>query len=345
MHILDALKALKVDFDEAISPVESKEDLEKIRLSFLGKKGQLTAILRGMGKLSADERPTVGQEANVVREHLEATLAEKRKTLAARDLEKKLASEKIDVTMPGRDAPYGNRHPLTQVMDDICRVFIGLGFSVADGPEMELDEYNFTRLRLPQDHPARDTQDTFYFNEEYLLRTHTSPVQIRTMEKIKPPLRVVVPGRVFRPDAQDATHSPFFHQVEGLAVDEGITMRDLVGCLTLYAKAFFGEETKIRLRPHHFPFTEPSCEVDISCTNCGGRGDSECRTCRGEGWVEVLGGGMVHPEVLSGCGIDPEVYSGFAFGIGVERTAMGRYGVKDIRHFTDNDLRFLRQFR
>lgn len=344
MHILDALKALKSAFDDDLSAVESITALEPVRLSYLGKKGQLTGILRGMGQLSAEERPKVGQEANVIRDYLETRLADRREELEAASLAAKLATERIDVTMPGTPVAYGNRHPLSSVMDDICRVFIGLGFSIADGPEMELDEYNFTRLRLPQDHPARDSQDTFYFDAEYLLRTHTSPVQIRTMEKTTPPLRVVVPGRVYRPDAQDATHSPYFHQVEGLAVDEGITMRDLVGCLTLYAKAFFGEQTRIRLRPHHFPFTEPSCEVDISCTNCGGEGRSECRTCRGEGWIEVLGGGMVHPEVLSGCGIDPQKYSGFAFGIGVERTAMGRYGVKDIRNFTENDLRFLQQF-
>lgn len=345
MQILEALASLKASFDDALSSIDTLDALEQVRVQMLGKKGRLTAILRGMGALSADERPQVGAEANVVRNYIETQLAVTKNNLAALALSAQLATEKIDVTMPGVPAVVGNRHPLQIVMDDICQVFIGLGFSVADGPEMEEDDYNFTRLRLPQNHPARDTQDTFYFDSKYLLRTHTSPVQIRTMEKTKPPLRVVAPGRVFRPDAQDATHSPFFHQVEGLAVDEGITMRDLVGCLTLYAKAFFGEETRIRLRPHHFPFTEPSCEVDISCTNCGGRGDAECRTCKGEGWVEVLGGGMVHPEVLEGCGIDSTKYSGFAFGIGVERTAMGRYGVKDIRHFTDNDLRFLAQFQ
>jgi phenylalanyl-tRNA synthetase alpha chain len=344
MDMKARLAELRRAFDDEAKSAADLAAVEKLRLSYLGRKGSLTQVLKGMGQVDPADRPSVGELAHTVRSRIESVLAEKKSAFIAEEERKKLAAESIDVTLPGLKSQRGNRHPLTQVMDDICRIFIGLGYQLADGPEIELADYNFTKLRLHETHPSRDPKDTFYFNAELLLRTHTSPVQIRTMEKTTPPLRIVVPGRVYRPDAVDATHSPFFHQVEGLAVDEGITMGDLVGSLTLYAKRFFGEETKIRLRPHHFPFTEPSCEVDITCTNCHGTGDAACRTCRGEGWIEVLGAGMVHPEVLAGCGIDPDRYSGFAFGIGVERTAMGRYGVRDIRAFTENDLRFLAQF-
>jgi phenylalanyl-tRNA synthetase alpha chain len=246
------------------------------------------------------------------------------------------------MTRPGTAVTIGGRHPLTRVIDEICAVFTGLGFAIAEGPEIEYDRYNFELLRLPAGHPARDTQDTFYVTPSILLRTQTSPVQIRVMQQQPPPIKIVCPGKVYRSDALDATHSPVFHQVEGLVVDEGVTMGDLVGCLQLFARQLFGAKTRIRLRPHHFPFTEPSCEVDLSCWTCGGSG---CRTCKNEGWIEVLGSGMVHPEVLENCGIDSRRYSGFAFGIGVERTAMGRFGIDDIRNFYENDLRFLSQFR
>jgi phenylalanyl-tRNA synthetase alpha chain len=254
----------------------------------------------------------------------------------------RLEQERLDMTRPGTAVTIGGRHPLTRVIDEICAVFTGLGFAIAEGPEIEYDRYNFELLRLPAGHPARDTQDTFYVTPSILLRTQTSPVQIRVMQQQPPPIKIVCPGKVYRSDALDATHSPVFHQVEGLVVDEGVTMGDLVGCLQLFARQLFGAKTRIRLRPHHFPFTEPSCEVDLSCWTCGGSG---CRTCKNEGWIEVLGSGMVHPEVLENCGIDSRRYSGFAFGIGVERTAMGRFGIDDIRNFYENDLRFLSQFR
>jgi phenylalanyl-tRNA synthetase alpha chain len=254
----------------------------------------------------------------------------------------RLTAQTIDVTLPAKPVDMGARHPLYKAIDEICEVFLGLGYTIAEGPEVEYDHYNFEKLRIPKGHPARDTQDTFYITENILLRTQTSPVQVRVMETSKPPIKIVCPGKVYRSDALDSTHSPIFHQIEGLVVDKGVTMGDLVGSLQLFARKLFGENTKIRLRPHHFPFTEPSCEVDLTCWSCGGKG---CRVCKGEGWVEVLGAGMVHPEVLSGCGIDPEIYSGFAFGIGVERTAMGRFGIDDIRNLYENDIRFLRQFK
>lgn len=329
-------------FGSAVAQISSTQQVEELRIRYLGKKGELTAILRGMGALSAEERPLAGQLANQVRESIEAQLAVARERVSQSEKAARLEEEKLDVTLPGRAAQTGCRHPLTRVIDEICNVFLGLGYSIAEGPEVELDRYNFELLRLPQGHPARDTQDTFYISPSILLRTQTSPVQIRVMQQQEPPIKVVCPGKVYRSDALDATHSPIFHQIEGLVVDRGVTMGDLVGSLQLFARQLFGEKTEIRLRPHHFPFTEPSCEVDISCWTCGGIG---CRTCKGEGWIEVLGAGMVHPEVLANCGIDPLVYSGFAFGIGVERTAMGRYGIDDIRYFFENDIRFLGQFR
>ena len=336
------LEALKAKFDQSVADASSSAAVEQLKIQFLGKKGELTAILRGMGSLSAEERPVAGQLANQVREHIEQTLEQQLDQIRGKEKLARLQTEQIDVTLPGRRQPQGARHPLTKVIDEICGVFLGLGFTIAEGPEVELDEYNFEMLRIPKGHPARDTQDTFYITDNLVLRTQTSPVQIRVMQQQQPPIKIVCPGKVYRSDALDATHSPIFHQIEGLVVDHGVTMGDLVGSLQLFARQLFGEKTQIRLRPHHFPFTEPSCEVDITCWNCGGAG---CRTCKGEGWIEVLGAGMVHPEVLRNCGIDPEVYSGFAFGIGIERTAMGRFGIDDIRNFYENDLRFLRQFR
>ncbi len=335
------LNHLHEAFKDDVARIENSQQAEDLRVRYLGKKGELTAILRGMGALSAQERPIVGQQANKVRGSIESML--KAAVDRIRQLEKNqaLSRETVDVTLPGKPSSVGSRHPLTQVIDEICEIFMGLGYTIAEGPEIELDQYNFEMLRLPEDHPARDTQDTFYITPSILLRTQTSPVQIRVMQQQKPPIKIVCPGKVYRSDTLDATHSPIFHQIEGLVVDRGVTMGDLVGSLQLFAKKLFGDSTSIRLRPHHFPFTEPSCEVDISCWSCGGEG---CRTCKGEGWIEVLGAGMVHPEVLENCGIDPKIYSGFAFGIGVERTAMGRYGIDDIRSFFENDIRFLRQF-
>ncbi len=327
---------------EALSAIAADDaDIEQIKIKYLGKKGELTAVLRGMGALSAEERPVVGQMANEVRAAIEAAIAEKTTALQAKALEEKLRSEKLDVTMPGAAAPVGHIHPLTRVQRELEEIFIGMGFSIVEGPEVELDYYNFQALNIPENHPARDTQDTFYIGENVLLRSQTSPVQVRTMEHQKPPIRIISPGRVYRSDALDATHSPLFHQLEGLVVDKGITMGDLKGTLEIFAKKLFGDSTRIRFRPHHFPFTEPSAEVDVSCFVCGGKG---CRLCKGEGWIEILGAGMVHPFVLSNCGIDPEVYSGFAFGLGIERITMTKYGIDDIRLFYENDERFLEQF-
>ena len=338
----ELLQNIKKEALEQIS-AESIDDatLESLRVKYLGKKGELTAVLRGMGKLTPEERPIVGQLANEVRAEIEAAITETKASLGAKALEAKLKAEKLDVTMPGKSTKVGHRHPLTLVMRDLEDIFIGMGFSIVEGPEVEYDYYNFQALNIPENHPARDTQDTFYITDNILLRSQTSPVQARTMEKQQPPIRIISPGRVYRSDAMDATHSPLFHQMEGLVVDKGITMGDLKGMLETFAKTEFGEDTKIRFRPHHFPFTEPSAEVDISCFMCGGKG---CRLCKGEGWIEILGAGMVHPNVLSMCGIDPEVYSGFAFGMGIERIAMLKYHIDDIRHFYENDVRFIEQF-
>ncbi|MBP3375834.1 MAG: phenylalanine--tRNA ligase subunit alpha [Clostridia bacterium] len=338
----ETLSRIKAEALEAIaSPETDDAALEALRIKYLGKKGELTAVLRGMGQLSPEERPIVGQIANEVRAEIEAAITEKKASLADAALDAKLIAEKLDVTVPGKKSRVGHRHPLTLVQRDMEDIFIGMGFSIAEGPEVEYDYYNFQALNIPENHPARDTQDTFYITDKILLRSQTSPVQARTMEVQKPPIRIISPGRVYRSDAMDATHSPLFHQMEGLVVDKGITMGDLKGMLETFAKQEFGEETKVRFRPHHFPFTEPSAEVDISCFMCGGKG---CRLCKGEGWIEILGAGMVHPNVLRNCGIDPEVYSGFAFGMGVERIAMLKYHVDDIRHFYENDVRFIEQF-
>ncbi len=339
----ETLNRIKAEALEQINKQLSSDDstIEALRVKYLGKKGELTGVLRMMGKLSPEERPIIGQIANDVRTSIEEAIAEKKTILAQKVLEAKLKTEALDVTMPGKVQKIGHRHPLTLVQRDLEDIFIGMGFSIVEGPEVEYDYYNFQALNIPENHPARDTQDTFYITDNILLRSQTSPVQARTMEKQKPPIRIISPGRVYRSDAMDATHSPLFHQMEGLVVDEGITMGDLKGMLETFAKAEFGEDTRIRFRPHHFPFTEPSAEVDISCFMCGGKG---CRLCKGEGWIEILGAGMVHPNVLSMCGIDPEKYSGFAFGMGVERIAMLKYHIDDIRHFYENDVRFIEQF-
>ena len=320
---------------------ESGADLEQIRIQYLGKKGELTSVLCGMGSLSAEERPVIGQLANDVRVYIEKAIAEKSAELNKQKLEMKLKSERLDVTMPGTLPAAGHVHPLTKVQRELEDIFIGMGFSIVEGPEVEYDYYNFQALNIPENHPARDTQDTFYITDKILLRSQTSPVQVRTMEKQKPPIRIISPGRVYRSDAVDATHSPLFHQLEGLVVDQGITMGDLKGMLEMFAKKMFGDDTRIRFRPHHFPFTEPSAEVDVSCFVCGGKG---CRLCKGEGWIEILGAGMVHPNVLRGCGIDPDVYSGFAFGLGIERIVMRKYNIDDMRLLYENDVRFLSQF-
>lgn len=337
----DQLQNIKTNADKELSQIQSIQELENLRVKYLGKKGELTAVLRGMGALSAEERPIIGQLANEVRFFVEGKIEEAKNELLHKERMLQLEKEVIDVTIPGKRKLLGKKHPLSIVLDEIKEVFIGMGYEIAEGPEVEYDYYNFEALNIPKGHPARDTQDTFYINENILLRTQTSPVQIRVMEQRKPPLKIICPGRVYRSDAVDATHSAIFHQVEGLVVDKGVTMGDLVGTLQVFAKKLFGEDTKIRLRPHHFPFTEPSAEVDVSCWTCGGKG---CRVCKNEGWIEILGAGMVHPKVLETCGIDPEVYSGFAFGIGVERTAMGRFNIDDMRLLYENDIRFLKQF-
>ena len=337
----EKLMEIRERAEKELSELRDATELENFRVQVLGKKGELTGILKQMGSLSAEERPKMGQLANEVRASIEAMLKEKTAELRSKEQEAKLKKETIDVTLPGKKHEIGHKHPLSIVLDEVKDIFVGMGFQIATGPEVEWDYYNFEALNLPPDHPARDTQDTFYITEKMLLRTQTSPVQIRVMEKQEPPIRIIAPGRVYRSDAVDATHSPFFHQIEGLVVDKGITMGDLKGSLMQFAKRLYGEDTEIRLRPHHFPYTEPSAEVDLMCFNCHGKG---CSMCKQEGWVELLGAGMVHPKVLEGCGIDPEVYSGFAFGIGLERITMGRYNINDMRLLYENDMRFLEQF-
>ncbi|MCU6719423.1 MULTISPECIES: phenylalanine--tRNA ligase subunit alpha [Porcipelethomonas] len=323
------------------SSSDSIKALDELRIKYLGKKGELTAILKQMGKLSAEERPVIGQLANKVRQDIEEAITSKMSALKAKEKERKMAAESIDITLPGKQQSIGKLHPLKIVENEIKEIFLGMGFSVADGPEVEYDYYNFEALNLPPDHPARDTQDTFYITDNILLRTQTSSVQVHVMENQKPPIRIISPGCVYRSDAVDATHSPLFHQIEGLVVDKGITMSDLKGTLETLMKKLYGNDCKIRLRPHHFPFTEPSAEVDVMCFNCHGEG---CRICKGEGYIELLGAGMVHPKVLEGCGIDSSVYSGFAFGMGLERIVMRRFNISDMRLLFENDLRFLEQF-
>ncbi len=329
---------------EALSRIEQSgglEKLEEVRVAYLGKKGELTEVLKGMRDVAPEDRPKVGQLVNEARAIIEKRLDEARSELAraARDL--KIASETIDVTLPATKMPAGHPHPNTLALDEVERVFVGMGYEVVEGPEVELDYYNFEALNIPANHPAKDEQDTFYINKDIVLRTQTSPVQVRIMEKQKPPIRVIAPGRVYRADEVDATHSPCFHQIEGLVIDKGITMADLKGTLAQFAREMFGADTKVKFRPHHFPFTEPSAEMDVSCFKCGGKG---CRFCKGEGWIEILGCGMVHPKVLRMSGIDPDVYSGFAFGIGLERIALLKYEIDDMRLLYENDIRFLRQF-
>ena len=337
------LEAIRKAALDAISDAGKAEDLEALRVRYLGKKGELTAVLKQMGKLSAEERPVIGQLANDVRAKLEADIEEKTKELADKAMELKLKSEAVDVTIPGKQEKIGVKHPMYQVLDEIKDIFVGMGFEILEDREVELAEYNFTKLNVEEGHPAREWSDTFYFTEDssILLRTQTSPMQVRTMEKRKPPIRIIAPGRVYRSDAVDATHSPLFHQIEGLVVDKGIRMSDLKGILELFAKKLYGEDTVVRFRPHHFPFTEPSAEMDIQCYRCHGEG---CPLCKGEGWIEILGCGMVHPKVLEMSGIDPNEYSGYAFGIGLERMVMGRFKIDDIRLFYENDVRFLHQF-
>ncbi|MCI6495457.1 MAG: phenylalanine--tRNA ligase subunit alpha [Anaeromassilibacillus sp.] len=337
----EQLEAIRQKALNELENAASIQDIEAVRIKFLGKKGELTGILKQMGKLSAEERPVVGQLANVIRSEIEAKIEEDSKSIAQKLQAEKLKAEKIDVTLPGKAKVLGSRHPLTVVLDDIKDIFIGMGFDIVDGPEVEKDYYNFEALNIPKDHPARDTQDTFYINENIVLRTQTSPVQVRVMEKQQPPIRIISPGRVFRSDAVDATHSPLFHQIEGLVVDKGVSFADLKGTLEIFIKQLYGKDSVVRFRPHHFPFTEPSAEVDVQCFNCHGAG---CPLCKGEGWIEILGCGMVHPKVLETCNIDPEVYSGFAFGLGLERIAMRRYNINDLRLFFENDVRFLKQF-
>ena len=338
----DQLEAMRKQALAAIASAKDAADIEALRVRFLGKKGELTGVLKQMGKLSADLRPVIGQLANEVRETIDSEIRGAAEKLREHALAARLESETIDVSMPGTLPAVGHKHPMSIVLDETRDIFLGMGFQIAEGPEVELDYYNFEALNLPKDHPARDTQDTFYISENVLLRTQTSPVQVRYMEQHKPPLRIISPGRVYRSDAADATHSPIFHQIEGLVVDRGITMGDLKGTLEVFAKRLYGEDAVVRFRPHHFPFTEPSAEMDIMCFNCQGKG---CRLCKDEGWIEVLGAGMVHPKVLENCGIDSTVYSGYAFGIGLERITMRRYAIKDIRLFYENDMRFLKQFQ
>lgn len=335
---------LKKIMDTAIEQIDATEQLDKlndIKVVFLGKKGELTSLLKSMKDLAPEDRPKAGQMVNEARTKIEGMLEAKKKEFEKALLEEKLENEKIDVTLPGTKFPEGHRHPSNITLEEVENIFIGMGYKVVEGPEIEKDYYNFEALNIPADHPAKDEQDTFYITQDILLRTQTSSVQVHEMEKGELPIRMIAPGRVFRSDEMDATHSPTFHQIEGLVVDKGITFADLKGTLQEFAKRLFGEETKIKFRPHHFQFTEPSAEVDVSCFKCGGKG---CRFCKGSGWVEILGCGMVHPHVLEMSGIDPEEYSGFAFGVGLERIALFKYEIDDMRLLYENDTRFLKQF-
>ena len=343
------LEQIKQEALAALEAAASPAALEELRVKYLGKKGELTAVLKMMGKLSAEERPVMGALANAVRADIEAKLEERKTAANAAALEAKLKSEAIDVTIPGTAVAVGHQHPMNQVLQQIKEMFVGMGYQIIEGPEVELADYNFTKLNTEEGHPARDRSDTFYFTDDdsVLLRTQTSSMQVRAMENMQPPICVLAPGRVFRKDEADATHSPMFHQIEGLVVAEDITMGQLKGALVTVMRQIYGQDAQMRFRPHHFPFTEPSCEMDMQCHKCHGTGEVDgavCSTCHGEGWIELLGAGMVHPNVLSGCGIDPEKYSGFAFGMGLERMAMGRMKINDLRLIFDNDNRFLNQF-
>lgn len=337
----EKLLAIKEAAFNEISAAENSGALEEIRVKYLGKKGELTTILRGMGALSKEERPIVGKLVNEAKNEVEERLEEVSAKIKEKEKNDKLASEVIDISLPGKRNVIGKRHPLDLTLESMKEIFISMGFTVEEGPEVELDHYNFEALNIPKDHPARSEQDTFYINDNIVLRTQTSPVQVRTMEKQQPPIKMISPGKVYRSDAVDATHSPIFYQMEGLVIDKGVTFADLKGTLELFAKKMFGDKVVTKFRPHHFPFTEPSAEMDATCFVCGGEG---CRVCKGSGWIEILGCGMVHPEVLRNCGVDPEVYSGFAFGFGVDRMVMLKYGIDDIRLLYESDMRFLNQF-
>ena len=337
----EEIAKIKENASKEIEASKSEKDLQEQKVKYLGKKGELTVVLRGMGKLAPEERPQIGSLVNQIRDELESLIQKKEKEFKQQELQRKLETEKIDVTEPSKKINLGSIHPITQIINEVEEIFLGMGYQIADGPEVEKAIYNFDKLNTPPDHPARDIQDTFYITEDILLRSQTSPVQARVMEKQKPPIKIICPGAVYRSDSVDATHSPVFHQIEGLVIDKNIAMTDLKGTLEMFAKKCLGENTKIRFRPHHFPFTEPSAEADVSCFVCGGKG---CRVCKQEGWIELLGCGMVHPNVLKNCGIDPEEYSGFAFGFGVERIAMAKFGIEDMRLLYENDIRFLKQF-
>ena len=339
----EQLEKIRQEALDALNAVGDSNELESLRVRFLGKKGELTAVLKTMGKLSAEERPVMGQMANEVRAAVEKAVEAQSAILEKAALEAKLKAETLDITIPGKEVALGHKHPMYTVLDEIKQVFLDMGFEIMDGPEIELESYNFTKLNAPESHPSRDWTDTFYLTEDskILLRTQTSPMQIRAMEEHGVPIRMISPGRVYRKDEVDATHSPMFHQIEGMVIDKGVTMADLKGTLNTLVKKLYGENTVTRFRPHHFPFTEPSCEMDVQCHKCGGKG---CPTCKGEGWIEILGAGMIHPKVLEGCGIDTDVYSGWAFGMGLERLAMRRFKISDLRLIFENDVRFLQQF-
>ena len=337
----DRLEQIKAQALEQIKASDMPEKLNEVRVKFLGKKGELTAVLKGMKDVAPEERPKVGQLVNETRAAIEELLEETKVKMEAAIREEKMKAEVIDVTLPSKKSTVGHRHQNTIALEEVERIFVGMGYEVVEGPEVEYDVYNFEKLNIPDGHPAKDEQDTFYVNKDIVLRTQTSPVQARVMEQGKLPIRMIAPGRVFRSDEVDATHSPSFHQIEGLVIDKNVSFADLKGTLEVFAKELFGEETKTKFRPHHFPFTEPSAEVDVTCFKCGGKG---CRFCKGSGWIEILGCGMVHPHVLEMCGIDPEEYSGFAFGVGLERIALLKYEIDDMRLLYENDIRFLKQF-
>ncbi|KAJ50757.1 phenylalanyl-tRNA synthetase alpha chain [Clostridium tetanomorphum] len=337
----EKLQLIKENAISELKSIMDKGELENIRVKYLGKKGELTQILRGMGALSNEERPIVGKLANEIRNTIENLIDEAGKTIKEKEKSLKLKNETIDISMPGRKQVLGRRHPLDLTLESMKEIFISMGFTIEEGPEVELDYYNFEALNIPKNHPARGEQDTFYINDNVVLRTQTSPIQIRTMENQKPPIKMIAPGKVYRSDAVDATHSPIFYQMEGLVIDKEITFADLKGTLEVFAKKMFGNKVRTKFRPHHFPFTEPSAEMDATCFVCNGEG---CKVCKGSGWIELLGCGMVHPQVLRNCGIDPEIYSGFAFGFGVDRMVMLKYGIDDIRLLYESDMRFLNQF-
>ena len=337
----EKISELKAKLEYDLEQVKNKEEIENVRLKYLGKKGEITAMLKNLGSMLPEERKEAGMHINELKVFAEERINKQITKFIDEELTKKMQSERIDISIDKNEVECGHAHPLSIVLEDIENIFLGMGYSIEEGPEVEYAEINFDALNTPKDHPARDLQDTFYITDDIILRTQTSPVQARTMRKQKPPIKMICPGRVYRSDSVDATHSPMFHQIEGLVVDENIHMTDLKGTLEMFSKKYFGEDTNIRLRPHHFPFTEPSVEVDVSCFVCGGKG---CRVCKGEGWIEILGGGMVHPNVLENAGIDSNKYNGFAFGLGLERIAMTKFGINDMRYLYENDVRFLKQF-